>query len=199
MRRLAVAVSAVIILLFWLGFLSSAVAQSTSSKRDDKSAQSPGSQQKSTATKSAITKRTPARSKTVASTRTKKKRKTISPRVRRVRQAFVASASLRPMAQQLLQDRTPTAYAGVEAYARRHAKEDAGALAWLVLGYAHTLDHDYARAIEPLNRAKAGAGELGDYVAYYLERCLPEHWAQCRDTGNARRFQQELSRLAPDS
>ena len=72
------------------------------------------------------------------------------------------------MAQQLLQDRTPTAYTGVEAYARRHAKEDAGALAWLVVGYAHTLDHDYAKAIDPFNRAKAGASELGDYVAYYL-------------------------------
>jgi soluble lytic murein transglycosylase len=72
------------------------------------------------------------------------------------------------MAQQLLQDRTPTAYAGVEAYARSHPKEDAGALAWLVIGYAHTLDHDYAKAIDPLNRAKAGASELGDYVAYYL-------------------------------
>jgi soluble lytic murein transglycosylase len=88
--------------------------------------------------------------------------------VRRVRQAFVASASLRPMAQQLLQDRTPTAYAGVEAYARRHPKEDAGALAWLVIGYARTLDHDYGKAIDPFNRAKAGASELGDYVAYYL-------------------------------
>jgi soluble lytic murein transglycosylase len=72
------------------------------------------------------------------------------------------------MAQQLLQDRTPSAYAGVEAYARRHAKEDAGALAWLVVGYAHMLDHDYAKAVDPLNRAKAGAGELGDYVAYSL-------------------------------
>ncbi len=72
------------------------------------------------------------------------------------------------MAQQLLQDRTPTAYAGVEAYARRHAKEDAGALAWLVVGYARTLDRDYGKAIDPFNRAKAGASELGDYVAYYL-------------------------------
>jgi soluble lytic murein transglycosylase len=74
------------------------------------------------------------------------------------------------MAQQLLQDRTPTAYAGVEAYARRHAKDDAdaGALAWLVVGYARTLDHDYGKAIDPFNRAKAGASELGDYVAYYL-------------------------------
>jgi peptidoglycan lytic transglycosylase len=83
-------------------------------------------------------------------------------------QAFVASASLKPMARQLLQERTPAGYAGVEAYARRHAKEDAGALAWLVLGYAHVLDHDYARAIDPLSRARAKAGDLGDYVAYYL-------------------------------
>ncbi len=56
----------------------------------------------------------------------------------------------------------------METYARRHAKEDAGALAWLVIGYARTLDHEYAKAIDPLNHAKAGASELGDYVAYYL-------------------------------
>jgi soluble lytic murein transglycosylase len=85
-----------------------------------------------------------------------------------MRQAFVASASLRPMAQQLLQDRSLPAYAGVLAYARAHSKEDAGALAWLVLGYAHILDRDYAKAIDPLNRAKVYAGDLGDYVAYYL-------------------------------
>ncbi len=78
----------------------------------------------------------------------------------------MASASLRPMAQQLLADRNPLAYAGVEKYARLHSKEDAGALAWLVVGYAHTLDHDYGKASEPLNRSKSGANELGDYVAY---------------------------------
>jgi soluble lytic murein transglycosylase len=75
------------------------------------------------------------------------------------------------MAQQLIADRTPAAYAGVESYARAHAKEDAGALAWLVAGYAHVLDHEYAKAIEPLNRAKPRAGDLGDYVAYYLGIC----------------------------
>jgi soluble lytic murein transglycosylase len=85
-----------------------------------------------------------------------------------MREAFVASTTLRPMAQQLIQDRTPPAYAGVEAYARAHSKEDAGALAWLVVGYAHVLDHDFAKAIDPLNRAKPLAGDLGDYVAYYL-------------------------------
>jgi len=85
-----------------------------------------------------------------------------------MRQAFVASASLRPMAQQLLQDRSLPAYAGVEAYARVHANDDAGALAWLVLGYAHVLDRDYAKAIDALSRAKVHAGDLGDYVDYYL-------------------------------
>ena len=157
MRRFAVAALVGIFSLPWLG-LPPAVAQSQSSTPVD-----------STPAKSRAAKRTPAKRKTTAaSASTKKKRKPISPRVRRVRQAFVASASLRPMAQQLLQDRTPTAYAGVEAYARRHPKEDAGALAWLVIGYARTLDHDYGKAIDPFNRAKAGASELGDYVAYYL-------------------------------
>jgi soluble lytic murein transglycosylase len=106
-----------------------------------------------------------------AATKTKRKRRPISPRVRRIRQAFVASTTLRLMAQQLIQDRTPAAYAGVEAYARAHSKEDAGALAWLVVGYAHFIDKDYVKAIEPLNRAKPMAGDLGDYIAYYLGTC----------------------------
>ncbi len=95
----------------------------------------------------------------------------MSPRVRRIHQAFVASATLRSMAQQLIQDRSAAGYAGVEAYARAHSKEDAGALAWLVVGYAHVLDKDCAKAIDPLNRAKPLAGDLGDYVAYYLGTC----------------------------
>ncbi len=98
----------------------------------------------------------------------------MSPRVRRIRQAFVASTTLRPMAQQLIQDRSPAGYTGVEAYARAHSKEDAGALAWLVVGYAHFLDHEYAKAVDPLNRAKPLAGDLGDYVAYYLGTCYLE-------------------------
>ena len=115
----------------------------------------------------------PAKKTGTASTHaaTAKKRRPISPRIRRIREAFVASETLRPMAQQLISDRSPAGYAGVEAYARAHSKEDAGALAWLVAGYAHFLDHDCAKAIEPLNRAKPLAGDLGDYVAYYLGTC----------------------------
>ena len=109
-----------------------------------------------------------AKKTSTAKTTKKKTTKRSSPRLRRMHQAFVASAALKPMARQLLQDRSPAAYAGVEAYARRHSKEDAGALAWLVVGYAHVVDRDYAKAIDPLNHAKPLAGDLGDYVAYYL-------------------------------
>jgi soluble lytic murein transglycosylase len=96
------------------------------------------------------------------------RRKRSSPRLRRMHLAFVASTTLRPMARQLIQDRTPAAYAGVQAYAVRHSKEDAGALAWLVIGYARILDRNFAQAIDPLNRAKPHAGDFGDYVNYYL-------------------------------
>ena len=112
---------------------------------------------------------------TKATTKTKsaktlavRKKKRSSPRLKRMRQAFVASASLKNMARQLLQDRSPAAYAGVQAYAVRHSAEDAGALAWLVLGYAHYLDHDLPKALEALNRAQTHAGDLGDHVSYYL-------------------------------
>ena len=181
MRRIAVAFFAGIFFLSSFGVLLSAVAQSGSSAPADTApAKTPPAKtntktaSKTPTAKTATAKTSASKKKTAIPTNAKKKRRPVSPRVRRVRQAFVASASLRPMAQQLLQDRTPTAYAGVEAYARLHAKSkskddaDAAALAWLVIGYAYTLDHDYAKAIDPLNRAKAGAGELGDYVSYYL-------------------------------
>ena len=171
MRRIAVAVFAGFFSLLSLAVVPSlavAYPQSSTTTESAPAAKTADSAAKKKApARAAATKSTSARKKPAAST-SRKKRKPASPRVRRVRRAFVASASLRPMAQQLLQDRTPIAYAGVEAYARHHPKEDAGALAWLVIGYAHTLDHDYAKAIDPLNRAKAGASELGDYVAYYL-------------------------------
>ena len=80
--------------------------------------------------------------------------------------AFVASADLKVMARQLLENRTPAAYNGVESYARRHAGTDAGALAWLAMGDAHVLDQQYPQAILALEKAKPHAGELFDYVRY---------------------------------
>ena len=72
------------------------------------------------------------------------------------------------MARQLLENRSRAAYAGVEAYARKHAQDDAGALANLALGYAHLLDHDGQPAVAPLLKAQPRAGDLADYVTYFL-------------------------------
>jgi soluble lytic murein transglycosylase len=83
-----------------------------------------------------------------------------------IKRAFVASADLRPMAQQLLENRTPQAYEGVEAYARKHTKDDAGPLAWLVVGYAHYLDKDYVGARSAWDRTTPLEPVLGDYLDY---------------------------------
>jgi soluble lytic murein transglycosylase len=120
----------------------------------------------SSTTQSSSKKRVPAKRK--KSTAVARRRSRPTPRSRRMHAAFVASTTLKPMAQQLLQDRTPAAYAGVEGFARRHSQEDAGALGWLVLGYAHILDKQYAEAVDPLVKAKPLAGDLGDYVSFYL-------------------------------
>ena len=86
-------------------------------------------------------------------------------RTARLRQAFVASTDLRPMAQQLANMRTPEAYAGVTAYARKHTGEAALA-AYLALGHAYLLDKRYTEAEESLRLAGKEAEELADYVDY---------------------------------
>lgn len=87
--------------------------------------------------------------------------------MQRMNRAFVASSTLKPMASQLLQDRTKPAYAGVQAYATRHVGTDEAAMANLVLAYAHILDHEYPQALPLLKKAQPKSGELGDYVAYF--------------------------------
>ena len=75
-------------------------------------------------------------------------------RTARIKQAFVASTELRPMAQQLALLRTPEAYAGVTAYAHSHTGE-AAAAAYLALGHAYLLDKRYAEAEAALARPGA--------------------------------------------
>jgi len=87
--------------------------------------------------------------------------------MQRMNRAFVASSTLKPMAKQLLEMRTPPAYAGVQSYATRHAGTDEGAMANLVLAYAHILDRQYPQAITLLKKAQPKSGELGDYVVYF--------------------------------
>jgi soluble lytic murein transglycosylase len=127
-----------------------------------------GSSQKRAQSKATSGKKQVSKSRNNQRKKSTRKSSRSSPRFRRIHQAFAASATLKPMARQLLQDRTPAAYAGVESFARKHGSEDAGSLAWLAVGYARFLDHDPAKAVEALSRAKLKAGDIGDYVAYYL-------------------------------
>jgi soluble lytic murein transglycosylase len=90
----------------------------------------------------------------------------------RMKRAFVASSQLRPMAQQLLENRTAQAYSAVEAYARTHRNENAGTMAWMVVGYAHLLDGQYDAAVPALQTARLRAGDLGDYADLFLARAL---------------------------
>jgi len=84
----------------------------------------------------------------------------------RIKQAFVASTELRPMAQQLATLRTPEAYAGVTAYAHRHSGDAAGA-AYLALGHAYLVDKRYAEAEASLRLASKAGQELADYADYF--------------------------------
>ena len=62
----------------------------------------------------------------------------------------------------------PAAYTGVESWTHRHAETDAGALGYLVLGYARLQDRQFAEAISDLKKAQPRAGELADYIDYFL-------------------------------
>ena len=95
----------------------------------------------------------------------------------RLNSAFVATAQLRPMAQQLSSLRSASAYAGVSAYAQSHPGIQA-TTAYLALGHAYALDHRYAEAADALGRAAAPAGAapdpaaLSDYADYLGAQAL---------------------------
>jgi len=86
-------------------------------------------------------------------------------RTARIKQAFVASTELRPMAQQLATLRTPAAYAGVTKYAYGHTGE-AAAAAYLALGHAYLLDKRFGEAESNLKLARQSGQELADYADF---------------------------------
>jgi soluble lytic murein transglycosylase len=75
------------------------------------------------------------------------------------------------MAQQLASMRTPEAYAGVTAYARRHSGE-AAATAYLALGHAYLLDRRYTEAEASLRLARQTGQELADYADFLNAQAL---------------------------
>ncbi|MGB8768303.1 MAG: transglycosylase SLT domain-containing protein [Candidatus Korobacteraceae bacterium] len=139
--------------------------------------------------KSTTNKSTKQAGKKSASLHHAKRKKVTAARAHSLKRTFVASSDLRPMARQLVQLRTPAAYAGVETYAHTHAGTEAGALAWFAIGYAHYLDAQYPAAIAALQKAQPQIGELKDYVAFFtgnsylLSNNPEESFAYLRDFG----------------
>jgi soluble lytic murein transglycosylase len=92
----------------------------------------------------------------------------------RLNSAFVASAQLRPMAQQLMSTRSPAAYAGVQGYAQSHPGAGA-ATAYLALGHAYAIEHRYNDSVDAYKRSVGGvvAGDsLADYADYLGAQAL---------------------------
>jgi soluble lytic murein transglycosylase len=86
-------------------------------------------------------------------------------RAHQLHHAFVASSELRPMAQQLMQQRTPQAYAGVLHYARAHTGE-AAAAAYMALGEAYVEDGKFKEAASSFQLANHYGQALDDYADY---------------------------------
>ncbi len=125
---------------------------------------------KSTVTKGKSTAKKPAEHTTSPAAHHRRRRYVASraarrARTARIRQAFVVSTELRPMAQQLALLRTPEAYAGVTEYAHRHAGE-AAAAAYLALGHAYLLDRRFAEAESSLAAARRSGEDLADYADF---------------------------------
>ncbi len=108
--------------------------------------------------------------------------------------AFVASAQLRPMAQQLMTERTPQAYAGVLQYARAHTGE-ASAAAYMALGEAYFQDRKYAEAASSFQRANRAGKALDDYADYLGAKA---EFSQLQDSA-AEQLLQNFGQHHPDS
>jgi soluble lytic murein transglycosylase len=79
--------------------------------------------------------------------------------------AFVASSTLRPMAQQLATSRSASAFAGVENYAAAHPGEGAAA-AYLAMGHAYAADRRYGESATAYRSASSQGSALRDYADY---------------------------------
>ena len=144
------------------------------------------------ATSSANQKSSASKKKPPARRRTRYKPPTV--RSIKLTKAFLASAQLRPMAQQLAATRSPAAYAGVLAYARTHPGEGAAA-AYLALGHASVQDHRYAEAIADFTQAKRSGEALADYADFLAAQAA----IQSGHSGDAYAFLVRFAGRYPDS
>src|SRR5271166_3849656 len=138
---------------------------STPAPEKKQSSSTTTTQKSSTAHKSSSTAH---KKSTTAASSHRPRKKVTATRAHQMKRTFVASSDLRPMARQLVELRTPAAYAGVENYAHAHANTEAGALAWFAIGYAHYLDTQYPAAIAAMQKAQPYIGELKDYTSFFI-------------------------------
>lgn len=89
-------------------------------------------------------------------------------KIKRLESAYKSTEELRLLAQELLDSRTKSGFSSVERFANRHPENDAGALAYLDLGYAHYIQDDFQKAIADLKKARAHSWELSEYTDYFL-------------------------------
>jgi soluble lytic murein transglycosylase len=150
-----------------LGLVSVTAAQTSATTPVSKA-------KKPAAKKNAVTAsaKTSAAKKTSASVKGKPTSKLVrkaailpTPESRRLSSAFIASAQLRPMAQQLVATRSAAAYSGVLAYAASHPGE-AAATAELAVGHAYSLDRRYGDAQAAFRTASQKGTVLSDYADY---------------------------------
>jgi soluble lytic murein transglycosylase len=154
--------------------VSADTTTSTSSQKKSTTSK-PHKSSSSTATTSTKSKSThsahpTAHKKGTSSTRHKRRP---SAEALRIKRAFVASAELRPMAQQLATLRNPAAYAGVTDYAHRHTGDAAGA-AYLALGNAYLADRRFTDAATSLHQAQQASDALADYADFLGARAQHE-------------------------
>lgn len=98
------------------------------------------------------------------------------------------------MAQQLIADRTPQAYAGVLRYARAHSGE-ASSAAYMALGQAYSIDHRFPDAASAFEHARKAGKALDDYADYLGAQA---YFAQQQNPA-AQRLLQNFGARHPDS
>jgi soluble lytic murein transglycosylase len=128
-----------------------------------------GSASQGPSTKSSTTKKTTGKTRSRSSRISARRKRRPSQRAIRIKKAFVASAELRPMAQQLSTMRTPAAYAGVTGFAQKHTG-DAAAAAYLALGHAYLTDRRFAEATNSLRLARQASDVVADYADFLAAR-----------------------------
>src|SRR6516162_9684327 len=152
--------SILVVLLLMQG--SGLPAQTSTSSQSSQSSTTKSTAKKKSSTSSAGQKSSAAKKSHAP------RKKATAARTIKLHKSFVASSDLRPMAQQLIEYRTPAAYTGVENYATKHAGTEPGALAWFAIGYAHYLDAQYPAAVAAMQKAQPYIGELKDYTAFFI-------------------------------